>query len=336
MARILPTTLAQTRFFLLLLWTSRLVVTNGSPCIAADPCGHARGTGQRVFVTGHSFHIFVADRLTPLAYAAGISGHVLVGKQMIGASRVRQHWDLPEGENPAKAALWAGKVDVLTMSPNWLVPDDGINFFTDLGIEHNPDLRILIQLSWMAFDHWEPTSDPAAWDPAKMIHLNEKRDDRPLHGLRTANASIKAVLQNQIAAINSTYARDVIHLVPVSDAVIRLRERVLAGNIPGIERQSELFTDPIGHGKTPIMALATYCNFSCIYRRSPVGLDDGDRELDRIHPKLRFALQEIAWDAVTSHPMSGVKKSEPSLPTATVEAADDPSPRVEALEPSSK
>jgi hypothetical protein len=104
--------------------------------------------------------------------------------------------------------------------------------------------------------------------------------------------------------------RNVICIVPVNDAVLRLRERVAAGDVPGIARQSELFTDPIGHGKAPVMALATYCNFVCLYGRSPVGLDDGDRQLDEIHPKLRAVLQEIAWDVVTANPMSGVTKEE--------------------------
>jgi hypothetical protein len=279
-----------------------------SLCRAAETPGPIPLAGQRVFVTAHSFHIFVADRLAPLAKAAGITGHELVGKQMLGGSRVQQHWDVPDRINTAKNSLIGGDVDVLTMSPNWLVPDDAIKLFTDLGLEHNPRLRVLVQLSWPAFDHWEAIGNPALWDPAKRVSHNEQRDARPLDGPREANLKAKAVIEKQITDLNATYGRDVIHVVPVGDAVLRLRERVAAGNVPGIKRHSELFTDPIGHAKTSIMALATYCNFACIYGRSPVGLDDGDRELDRIHPGLRSILQEIAWETVTAHPMSGVTK----------------------------
>lgn len=277
-------------------------------CVADDPARPSPSDGLRVFVMGHSFHIFVADRLAPLADAAGISGHELLGRQMIGGSSVRQHWDLPDGKNAAKAALVAGDVDVLTMSPNWLVPDDAIPLFTDLGTEHNPDLQVLLQLSWMAFDHWEPVGNPKLWNPARKIHHNEERDSRTLDGLRAANAAITAVIERQVADINRARGRDVIRIVPVNDAVLRLRERVAAGDVPGIARQSELFTDPIGHGKAPVMALATYCNFACLYGRSPVGLDDGDQQLDSIHPELRPVLQQIAWDVVTANPMSGVTK----------------------------
>ncbi|MFM8434853.1 MAG: hypothetical protein ACKOBP_05830, partial [Planctomycetia bacterium] len=129
-----------------------------------------------------------------------------------------------------------------------------------------------------------------------------------------------AVIERQVADINRARGRAVIRIVPVTDAVIRLRERVAAGSLPGIARQSELFTDPIGHGKAPVLALVTYCNFACLYGRSPVGLDDGDAELDRIHPELRPLLQRIAWDTVTAHPMSGVTRSgfvaEPELAEA--------------------
>lgn len=292
-------------------WIAPLIVACAvaAPARAADgPSRVAPEDGLRVFVMGHSFHIFVADRLTPLARAAGITGHELVGRQMIGGSSVRQHWNLPDGENKAKVSLVAGDVDVLTMSPNWLVPDDAIPLFTDLGLEHNPELRVLLQISWMGFDHWEP-SDPKLWNSAKKIHHNEERDARTLDTLRAASAGITAVIERQVADINRARGRAVIRIVPVTDAVIRLRERVAAGDMPGIARQSDLFTDPIGHGKAPVIALVTYCNFACLYGRSPVGLDDGDRQLDEIHPDLRRELQQIAWDVVTASPMSGVTKA---------------------------
>ena len=304
--------------------TAFLAANCGSDCSGGEPASRAPPAGQRVFVTAHSFHIFVAERLAPLAKAAGITGHELVGKQMLGGSRVRQHWDLADRMNPAKKAFIAGGVDVLTMSPNWMVPDDGIELFTDLGLEHNPRLRVLVQMSWMAFDHWEPIGNPALWDPAKKINHNGDRDARSLDGLRAANAKLKPVIEQQISEINRAHGRDFIHVVPVGDAVLRLRERVVAGDAPGITRQSELFTDPIGHAKAPVMALATYCNFACLYGRSPVGLDDGDRELDRSHPKLRSVLQEIAWDAVTSHPLSGVTKDGLVRSDVPADAAGEP------------
>jgi hypothetical protein len=75
--------------------------------------------------------------------------------------------------------------------------------------------------------------------------------------------------------------------------------------------QEDLFTDALGHGKPALQALVSYCNYAVIYRRSPVGLPVpnvlkqaklGDQE-----EKLNRLLQELAWEAVTQHPLSGVR-----------------------------
>jgi hypothetical protein len=104
-----------------------------------------------------------------------------------------------------------------------------------------------------------------------------------------------------------------VRIVPVGDAVLKLRELIAAGKAPGLTKQTDLFTDLIGHGKEPVLALATYCNFACIYKVSPVGLKDSNPALDKLSPELRPLLQQIAWDTVTAYPFSGVA-AKPSSP----------------------
>src|SRR4051812_8370673 len=111
--------------------------------------------GQRVFTCAHSFHGFVYRILDEMARSAGIKDHQSVGYSGIGGSRVIQHWDVPEEKNKAKAALRAGKVDVLTLSPIWL-PDDGIEKFARLGFENNPDIRVTVQEFWLPNDTYHP------------------------------------------------------------------------------------------------------------------------------------------------------------------------------------
>jgi hypothetical protein len=273
--------------------------------------------GQRVFISGHSFHIFVKDHLDPMVAAAGIHGHEQVGSQMIGGSSVRQHWDLPDSENQAKSALRSGKVDLLTMSPNWFVPDDAIEWFVELGLAHNPRLRVLVQESWAGWDHTEFIADLEEWKhPEKRVQTNEERDTRPMDILRAATAQFKTVLEAQVGRLNRKFGRDVIQIVPVGDAVLTLREWIIENKVPGIRRQSELFLDPIGHGALPVLTLAAYCNFACMYRLNPMGLDDRNPELDALHPALRPLLQQLAWTTVTAHAMSGVTKvaTDTSLP----------------------
>lgn len=130
--------------------------------------------------------------------------------------------------------------------------------------------------------------------------------------------SLDAVAREQ----NRKHGKQVMFVVPLGQAVVALREKVLAGKAPGLTNQSELFTDAIGHAQPPIVALSGYCHYAVIYGRSPVGLpepaalkrgkfDPTTRKFDpkqKYDPKLNRLLQELAWEAVTRHPLSGVKK----------------------------
>ncbi|MDB5338815.1 MAG: hypothetical protein JWN70_4434, partial [Planctomycetaceae bacterium] len=120
--------------------------------------------GQRVFSCGHSFHVWVPAIVTDLAKLAEIPGHVQVGISSIGGSRTIQHWDIPDEKNTAKTALKTGKVDVLTLSPIFL-PDAGIENFSTLALEHNKDIRVIVQPIWLRWDIYEPTTKrPATVD----------------------------------------------------------------------------------------------------------------------------------------------------------------------------
>jgi hypothetical protein len=57
-----------------------------------------------------------------------------------------------------------------------------------------------------------------------------------------------------------------------------------------------------------LQALVAYCYFASIYERSPVGLPIPAvlAKTDQAE-KLNELLQRIAWEAVTSHPLSGVR-----------------------------
>lgn len=71
-----------------------------------------------------------------------------------------------------------------------------------------------------------------------------------------------------------------------------------------------------GHGLAPLQILSSHCHFAAIYRRSPAGLGlpvpnafKAMKDMsDEDKTKLNALLQEIAWDTVSHHPMSGVMK----------------------------
>jgi len=257
--------------------------------------------GQRVFTCGHSFHVWVPGIVADLCKKAGIPDHVQIGVSSIGGSRVIQHWDIAEDKNKAKKALETGQVDVLTLSPIFL-PDPGIENFTRLALEHNKDIRILVQPIWLRWDIYEPTTKR----PEKVDHNAITGEE-----LRKRHAVYFRAINEHIQELNKKQGKTVLYVVPAPQAVIALREKIIAGQAPGLNAQEDLFTDALGHGKPPLQALVAYCNYAVMYRRNPVGLPVPNvlkqAKLGNQEEKLNRLLQELAWEAVTQHPLSGVR-----------------------------
>jgi hypothetical protein len=273
------------------------------PCNLAradETAGKVQVAGQRVFSAGHSFHVWMPAILKEIAASAKVAGHEQLGVQGIGGSQVIQHWNLPDGKNTVKPALMTGKVQVLTLSPIYL-PDEGIEKLAKLGLEHNPDIRVTVQEFWLPFD------DVAAW---KTRPKEIDRDSKTIDELRKAHAEYFQSMDEHVRALNKQFGKTVISVVPVGQAVLALREKIIKGEAPGVKKQSELFTDVLGHCQGHIKALAAYCHFAVIYRTNPIGLPVPS-VLARLPEaeKLNRLLQELAWDAVTAHPLSGVKKN---------------------------
>jgi hypothetical protein len=260
-------------------------------------------TGQRVFFCGHSFHFFMPTILSDIARSAGLKDHLQVGLSAIGGSRVIQHWDVPEEKNKAKKALSEGNVDVLTLSPIFL-PDPGIENFAKLALEHNPKIRILIQENWLPWD-----SGDMVFPPKKAPMVDH--DARTAEELRRIHAPYFKSIDGHVRELNEKFSKKALFVVPCGQAMIGLREKIIQGKAAGIKTQDELFGDPLGHVRQPAQALIAYCYYASIYRKNPVGLPlpgilknaknaNWDDSLNRV-------LQETAWDAVRSHPLSGVK-----------------------------
>ncbi len=181
---------------------------------------------------------------------------------------------------------------MLTLAPRYL-PDEGIEKFADLAVEHNPHIRINVDEFWLPFDVY----DPKVAQPDKVDH------DAPTgEELRKMHALYFTDFDEHLQKLNAKYGRQVLFVVPVGQAVVALREKIIAGHAPGLTKQSELFTDPIGHATAPLEALASYCQFAVMYRRCPVGL-----KLSSVpNEDLNLLLQELAWQAALDHPLSGL------------------------------
>jgi len=266
---------------------------------AAEPS--APPSGLKMLTAGHSFHVWMPPLVAEMAKAAGIQGHEQLAISSIGGSRVVQHWDLPPEKNKAKPVLESGKADLFTMAPTFL-PDPGIENFVKLGLEHNPKIRFTLQQNWVPFE------DPDIW-MAKVKPKSIDRDTRTVADLRAKHDPYFKLIEDHVKELNGRIPAAKIAIVPSGEAVIALRDKVIRGEAPGIKTQNELFTDVLGHPGPQIRVLSAYCHYAVIYRRSPVGLPVVSQLAKLPEPeKLNRLLQEIAWKAVTEHPLSGVTK----------------------------
>jgi hypothetical protein len=287
--------------------------------------------GQKIVMATHSFNVFVGptranarvpgsvDSPGPLAALAaerGKAGHETLQVQMIGGSTPMQHWNQGNGDdskNLAKSALLAGgdKVSVFTMSPNARMPEEGIDLFGDFVIKHNPNARIMVQSSWSAYDGKGTT--PSVGGSGGGSFTNAERDNitladlnRWLAGQEERGDNYLVRLRTQLEGIDKRAGKQITYVVPSSVAVYNLRKEVLAGKVPGVAKQSELFRDPIGHPTQPTANLVTYVWYAAMYRESPVGLKALVKADDPTSAAREKLLQQIAWNAVVSEPKSGV------------------------------
>jgi hypothetical protein len=295
------------------LWITGLVfISLAAGALPAEPRDQAAPAGSvklaepitkglRVFTCGHSFHVWVPGIVADLCKLAEIPDHVQVGVSSIGGSRVIQHWEIAPEKNTAKEALRIGKVDVLTLSPIFL-PDAGIENFTQLALEHNPDIRVIVQPIWLRWDIYEPTTKRPDKVDHNAITGEELRKRHEVHFQK---------MDEHIRELNKKFGKTVLYVAPAPQAVIALREKIIAGQAPGLKVQEDLFTDELGHGKPPLEALVAYCNYAVIYRRSPVGLAVPailkEAKLGDQEEALNRLLQELAWEAVLQHPLSGLR-----------------------------
>jgi hypothetical protein len=272
---------------------------------ADKPALRSKPDGLRIFSAAHSLNWYVPDILSELVAAYGIKDHKQVGLQSIGMSRVIQHWKHNGGKNAVRAALEKGGVDVLTMSPIQF-PDEGIDNFVKLGLEHNPKMRFTVQISWGGYE-----VDNQKFSIKDALSAKPDREKTP-EQLKMLNLDNTQAAEKQAEKINKQAGRTVVFLVPASAAHVALRTMIYKKEIPGLNKQAELFADNIGHPTAPLKVLNAYLHFAVIYGRSPVGLPIPSVLKNAHRPewnneKFNRALQELAWKTVIDYPPSGVK-----------------------------
>ena len=219
----------------------------------------------------------------------------------IGGSRVIQHWNVADEKNKAKEALKTGKVDVLTLSPIYL-PDEGIENFAKLALEHNPKVRVTVQEFWLPYDIYDPKTPLSG---RKVDHNAPTAAE-----LRKMHEPYFKSMDEHVRDLNKKLGKEVVFVVPVGQAVIALREKIIAGQAPGLKDAGR----PVQRRHRPRQTAAADAGRLLPFRRDLSPQSGGLAVPARCKAlgtkaddKLNRLLQELAWDAVTHHPLSGVK-----------------------------
>ncbi len=144
----------------------------------------------------------------------------------------------------------------------------------------------------------------------------EDFDHSTMADLLPPHAAYCTAMEDCARAINAEIGQPVVFITPDAQATLLLREQIMAGAAPGLGKQSDLFADPWGHPTPPLQLLSAYTHFAVIYRRSPLDLPmPAEEKFAEYWPaknpwrndELNRLLQQLAWQAVTRHPMSGVR-----------------------------
>jgi hypothetical protein len=269
----------------------------------------------RVVGSGNSFSGGSVSTFDEIVRLAGIKSATRVIYSGIGGSRVIQHWDLPDDKNVAKKALLEGNVDVMTMNPIFM-PDEGIAKFVKFGLEHNPKMRFAIQQSWLIYDQRGTPETEVLYAKRSYNKKFDPNTRTSVDEIRREHEPVFKALEDHVRELNKQVGHDAVTIIPIGRAAILLREKIIARQAPGLDSQNALFDarngvrDEMCHPSGILTTLGGYCYYASIYQRSPVGLPVPSNLAKTKLPdveKLNRLLQDLAWQAVTEHPLSGVK-----------------------------
>jgi hypothetical protein len=162
-----------------------------------------------------------------------------------------------------------------------------------------PSPLCYLLFKWLPEDVWP-------FDPShQIIHdWNASTVDT----VKKANEPYCKVMEDYVGALNTSLGKQIVFVVPDIEAATALRGKIIAGAAPGLTKQSQLFVDNWGHPSAPLKLLSGYCHYAVIYRRSPVGLPipPVSAKAGMRDESLNRLLQQLAWDAVSHHPLTGI------------------------------
>jgi hypothetical protein len=232
--------------------------------------------------------------------------------------RQGKNWVEESLEKDKKNVLVNGDFDVVYLGFVQLsLPVEALDQMTTLALKYKPDCRIYLQHAW--------ASGGGYWAPGDRSSIGTLRDDDDLAAIQVEWDKRRKKLEDKVDEINKQHGKQVVFIIPLADAVMKMRQMVAAGKLPGVTKQSQLFADDDelkrrdDHAGKQIAVLAVYCAYAAIHRKSPEGLKlsspDGffggpraDKGKVPVDDAQHAILQKLAWETVSKYPYAGIAK----------------------------
>jgi peptidoglycan/xylan/chitin deacetylase (PgdA/CDA1 family) len=269
----------------------------------------AKSKGKRMFLTGHSFFIaggYMAKKVNLLAKAAGKEDHEMVGWRYSGgrSGAVDKWWAKGADQEPRKSVA-AGKVDILTVCTYYLKKgseqEKCVRNFVKLMQESNPDGLVYLITTKIPSDG----KYKGGWDArtkAELATLSGWIDKT--HRYANHHGAL-------VDEINKAYGKTVIKAVPLYYGQALLRAEIIDGKVPGVKKQSELYSDAMGHVSELGQRLNAYTTYAALYGESPVGLHvpKWEPKGDAVAVAQNLVLQKVALAAVQAVPVTRTRRN---------------------------
>ncbi len=196
---------------------------------------------------------------------------------------------------PAETALGSGRFDAVVL--------------TEM-VELNDAIRYHASARWLA--HWATIA--RAKNPDARVYLYEtwhKLTD-PTDWLTRIDTDLQALWTDRLLTPAMRRSGQPIYLIPAGQTLAAVTRAATAGQIPGLTRAQNLFSDDI-HLNDLGHYLVALTHFATLYQRDPTGLPHGLTRADGTPVTFAVdttkALQQLVWRCVPRYAATGLVRS---------------------------
>ncbi|HEX8835257.1 MAG TPA: hypothetical protein VF719_13700, partial [Abditibacteriaceae bacterium] len=269
-----------------------------SAAFATGPVGIRETRADNVMHIGHSLmEKEMPQFVKTLADEAGIPHSY--SYQLIIGSPLTYQWGIGDFDEEtqktqkgrqgvgARASLASGKFDALIMCDatpvlthlKWGSLESAPKFY-ELALRSNSKTRVYLYHFW-------PSLDAPNYNAAFAEELK----------------AYETIADTMVETHAAKFPKGKVSIVPAGAAVVELKRRIEARQVPGIASIRDIYSDDI-HLTPKGMYLVALVHFATLYGKNPTGLgahmkNEWGQTLVNLPPATAKVFQEIAWEAVT-------------------------------------